>query len=270
MMVLPATSAVAKARSIEDSGSPPTVVSSRIPKRRERKILVWDTHGHHFEPESRATELAKHGQFLRHKQRVHVFADEYFTISAHGKCHACEKGAHCRAVRVSVLDLRPRVTVDWRALTTRSPFEIVWLKEFNETAEKCRRRIGDLTPEELEALRKMMQQVPPESDRAKVLKDYGEALKPERLASMWHWENSEQLAPVTGISYQPDAAPDYGVRVPGLPERDKRQVEEKTKTPTLQESCEKMWDDVKLVRWVPQTIEKKVEQWITEINKRRS
>ena len=52
------------------------------------------------------------------------------------------KGAHCRVVVVSVLDLRPRVPVDWRALTTRDPFEIVWREEFNEIVKYCRRRIS--------------------------------------------------------------------------------------------------------------------------------
>jgi hypothetical protein len=247
------------------------VVSSRIPKRDKRKILVRDIGGDRFEPESRAAELGKHGHFFRDKQLVHVFGDAYFTLDENGKCRACEKGAHCRIVPVPVLDLRPRVPVDWRALTTRDPSAIVWLKEFNEIVKYCRRRIGDLTAEEIEELRKITKEVPPASHHAKVLKGYGETLKPRALASLWHWEKSEQ-APVTSMTYQPDPAPDSGVRTPRLPERDKRQVEAKTKTPTLQESREKLCENLKLVQWVPQTapISKQVEEWIKEIIKRRS
>jgi hypothetical protein len=246
-------------------------VSSRIPKRDKRKILVRDIGGDRFEPESRAAELGKHGHFFRDKQLVHVFGDAYFTMDENGKCRACKTGAHCRTVPVPVLDLRPRVPVDWRALTTRDPSAIVWLKEFNEIVQYCRRRIGDLTAKEIEELEKIMQEVPPESRHAKVLKKYGEALKPGSLASMWHWEKSEHPAPVTSITYQPDPAPGSGIHPPLSPERDKRQVEDKT-TPTLQESREKLYEDLKLVQWVPQTapIPKQVEEWITEIIKRRS
>ncbi len=248
-------------------------MSSRIPKRDKRKILVRDIGGDRFESESRAAELGKHGHFLRDKQLVHVFGDTYFTMDENGKCRACEKGAHCRTVPVPVLDLRPRVPVDWRALTTRDPSEIVWLKEFNEIVKYCRQRIGDLTAEEIDELRRIMQEVAPESHHAKVLKNYGEALKPESLASMWHWEKSEHPAPVTSIDVS--AGPGarlWSLRPPRPPERDKRQVEEKIKTPTLQESREKLCEDLKLVQWVPQTtpIARQVEEWITEIIKRRS
>jgi hypothetical protein len=82
-----------------------------------------------------------------------------------------------------VLDLRPRVPVDWRAFTTRDPSAIVWGKEFNEILKYCRRRIGDLTAEEIEELRKIMQEVPPESHHGKVLKNYGEALEARSLGS---------------------------------------------------------------------------------------
>jgi hypothetical protein len=248
-----------------------TVVSRRIPERDKRKLLVRDIGGGRFEPESRASELGKHGHFLRDKQLVHVFGDTYFTIEENGKCRACEKGACCRIVPVPVLDLRPRVPVDWRALTTRDPSTIVWLKEFNEIVKYCRRRIGDVTEKEIEELGKIMQAVPPESRHAKVLKNYGEALKPGSLANMWHWEKSERPAPVTSITYQPEPAHDSGVRPPRPPERDKRRVEEKAKPPTLQESREKLLEDLKLVQWVPQTapIPKRVEEWIEKVNKRR-
>jgi len=247
-------------------------VSSRIPKRDKRKILVRDTGGDRFELEPRAAELGKHGHFLRDKQPVHFFADTYFTIEGNGKCRACEKGAHCRIVPVPVLDLRPRVPDDWRAFTTRDPSAIVWQEEFNEIVKYCRQRIGDLTPDEIEELRKIAQEVPPESRRAKVLKSYGEALKPGSLASIWNWAKGEHPAAVTSMTYQADPALDSGVRPPRPPERETRQVEEKTQTPTLRELREKLWEDLKLVQWVPQAapIAKQVEEWITEIIKRRS
>jgi hypothetical protein len=247
-------------------------VSSRIPKRDKRKILVRDIGGDRFEPESHGAELGKHGHFLRDKQPVHVFGDAYFTIDENGKCRACKKGANCRTVPVPVLDLRPRVPVEWRALTTRDPSAFVWLKEFNDIVKYCRRRIGDLTSEEIEDLRKIMQEVPPESRHAKVLKKYGEALEARSLANMWHWHKGEHSAPVTSVTYQADPAPDSGVRAPRPPERNQRQVEAKTRTPTLRASREKLCDDLKLVQWVPQTapIAKRVEEWITENIKRRS
>jgi hypothetical protein len=240
----------------------PILVSSRIPKRHKRKILVRDIGGDRFEPESRAADLAKYGHFVQCKQLVHVFGEAYFTMDENGKCRACEKGAHCRTVSVPVLVLRARVPDDWRALTTRDPSAIVWQEEFNEIVKCCRGRIGDLTANEIEELRKIMQEVPPESRHAKVLKTYGEALKPGSLASMWHWEKGEHPAPVTSMTYQADPAPDSGVRPPRPPERDKRQVEATTKTPTLRESRDKLCDDLKLVQWVPQTapIAKRVEE----------
>jgi hypothetical protein len=247
-------------------------VSRRIPERDKRKILVRGIGGDRFEPESRATELGKHGHFLRDKQLVHVFGDAYFTIEENGKCRACEKGSHCRVVPVPVLDLRPRVRDDWRTLTTRDPSEIVWQEEFNAIVKYCRQRIGDLTPDQIEELRKIAQEVPPESRRAKVLKSYGEALKPGSLASIWNWAKDEHPAPVTSMTYQADPAPDSGVRPPRPPERHTRQVEATAKTPTLRELREKLSEDLKLVQWVPQAapIAKQVEEWITTIIKRRS
>jgi hypothetical protein len=247
-------------------------VSSRIPKRDKRKILVRDIGGYRFEPESRAPELGKYGHFLRGKQFIHVFGEVYFTIDENGKCRACEKGARCRTVPVPVLDLRPRVPVDWRALTNRDPSEIFWLEEFEKIVKYCRRRIGDLTANEIEELRTILQEVPPESRYAKVLKNYSEPLKPGALASIWHWKKSEHPAPVTTIKYEPNQAPDSGIRAPRPPERDKPQLEERTKAPTLQESREKLCEDLKLVQWVPQStpIARRVEEWIVEIVKRRN
>jgi hypothetical protein len=262
MMLSVSSAVVAKARR-EDSGPPP--LSSRIPKRERRKILVRDIGGDRFEPESSASELGRHGHFLHEKQFVHVFGDVYFTIDENGKCRACEKGARCRAVLVTVLDLRPGVPVDWRALTTRDPSEILWLKEFNGIVKRCRRRVPDLTTEEIEELRKILQEVPRESRHAKVLKNYGETLEAASLASMWRWGKSENPAPVTAMTYQRDLTPDSGTCAPLPPEREEW-VEEKTKTPTLRALCEKLCEDLKLVQWVPQ---KQVEEWIKEIIKRR-
>ncbi len=254
-------------RKSEKRGFRLTPLSSRIPKREKRRILVRDIGGDRFEPESSAAELGRRGRFLPEKQFVHVVGDVYFTIDENGKCRACEKGARCRVVSVPVLDLdlRPRVPVDWRALTNRDPSEICWREEFEKIVKYCHRRLGDLTAKEIEELRTILQEVPPESRHAKVLKNYGEALEAASLASMWSWGKSENSAPVTSMTFQRNVMPDSGSRTPLPPERDKW-IEEKTKTPTLRALCEKLCEDLKLVQWVPQ---KQVEKWIKEIIKRR-
>lgn len=72
-----------------------------------RKILVRQPGSHSFERIARACELHDETPGARWGHEfVHRSGDAYFVIDADKKCRACRKDAHCKRVKLRLVDLR--------------------------------------------------------------------------------------------------------------------------------------------------------------------